>query len=152
MLISSDLRIYLIESNLLTWILLFSLLLMVEIGWRLGHRLSSEVKVDNAASTDTFMAGIFGLLALLLALTFSGASDRFDKRRDFISKELSAIGTAYQSIDLLSAKSQTAVRNTFIKYLDTRITIYQGKKDESSINHQFQIHDEIGKVDVPIRF
>jgi cytochrome c oxidase subunit IV len=144
MLISSDLRIYLIESNLLTWILLFSMLLMVEIGWRLGHRLSSEVKVDNAASTDTFMAGIFGLLALLLALTFSGASDRFDKRRDFISKELSAIGTAYQSIDLLSAKSQTAVRNTFIKYLDTRITIYQGKKDESSINHQFQIHDEIG--------
>lgn len=119
---------------------------MAEIGWRLGRQLTSQAKLDNTASTDTFMAGIFGLLALLLAITFSGASDRFDKRRDFISKELSTIGTAYQSIDLLSAKSQTAVRNAFINYLDTRITIYQGKKEESEINRQFQVHDENGNL------
>ena len=144
MILSANLRSFLFENNLLSWLLFGAMLLMVEIGWRVGGRLTSEAKLENVVSGDTFMAAIFGLLALLLAITFSGASDRYDKRRELITKELSTIGTAYQSIDLLASNSRPMVRKVFIKYLDSRIDVYQVGTDESLINKRFQIHNEIG--------
>ena len=117
---------------------------MIEIGWRVGGRLTSAYKLEKADASDTFMAAIFGLLALLLAITFSGASDRFDKRRDLISKEVSTIGTAYQSVDLLAPKSQIAVRDLFKKYLDSRIDVYQGSMAEGDLEKKFQTHNAIG--------
>lgn len=144
MLLSSQLRIYLFESNLLPWLLLGAMLLMIEIGWRAGNRLASGYKLEKADSGDPFMAAIFGLLALLLAITFSGASDRFDKRRDLIAKELSTIGTAYQSVDLLTPKSQIVVKDLFKKYLDSRIDVYQGGMSESEIEKRYIVHNEVG--------
>lgn len=117
---------------------------MIEIGWKVGGRIGSRSRLEKVDNDDTFMAAIFGLLALLLAITFSGASDRFDKRRDFIAKELSTIGTAYQSIDLLTPKSQPAVKDLFKKYLDSRIDVYQGGKSEGEIEKRFIAHNEIG--------
>jgi len=144
MLLSNNLRIYLFESNLLPWILLISMLLMVEIGWRVGRYLANKYHVHKIDASDTFMAAIFGLLALLLAITFSGASDRFDKRRDLIAQEYSTIGTAYQSVDLLKPSSQTKVRDLFKKYLDSRIQIYQGDLSEKQIEARHQAHNDIG--------
>ena len=144
MLLTSQIRIYLFESNLLPWLLLGAMLLMIEIGWRVGGHFASVYKLEKADASETFMAAIFGLLALLLAITFSGASDRFDKRRDLIAKEVSTIGTAYQSIDLLAPTSQIVVRDLFKKYLDSRIDIYQGSMAEGDLAKKYQTHNEIG--------
>ena len=144
MLPSDQIRAFLLESNLLSWLLLCAMFLMIEIGWRVGRHFSLVYSQKKADTSDTFMAAIFGLLALLLAITFSGASDRFDKRRDLIAKEVSTIGTAYQSIDLLAPKNQPAVRDLFKKYLDSRIDIYSGSMDVDSLEKKFQTHNEIG--------
>jgi hypothetical protein len=144
MLLNNPIRTVLFESNLLFWLLMVAMLLMVELGWRLGKRFALVYKFEKADVNDTFMAAIFGLLALLLAITFSGASDRFDKRRELISKEVSATGTAYQSIDLLTPRSQIGVRNLFKEYLDSRIDIYQGSLTEGALEKKYQIHNEIG--------
>lgn len=141
---NNEIRQFIFESNLLTWILIIAMFFMVEIGWRVGRRFANTYGLKKADANDTFMAAIFGLLALLLAITFSGASDRFDKRRDLIAKELSTIGTAYQSIDLLAPASQPAIREMFKKYLDSRINIYQGKLTENGVAKKYQEHNEIG--------
>ncbi len=144
MLLTNNLRIYLFESNLLPWILLFAMLIMVEIGWRVGEYFASKHHVQKIDASDTFMAAIFGLLALLLAITFSGASDRFDNRRDLIAKEYSTIGTAYQSVDLLKPSTQPPIRELFKKYLDSRIQAYQGSMTDEALAARFEIHNEIG--------
>lgn len=144
MLLSNNLRIYLFESNLLPWILFIAMLLMVEIGWRVGKHLAVKYHVQKIDASDTFMAAIFGLLALLIAITFSGASDRFDKRRDLIAIEYSTIGTAYQSVDLLKPSSQVEVRELFKKYLDSRIQVYQGGVGEKEMASRYQAHNAAG--------
>jgi hypothetical protein len=86
------------------------------------------------------------LLALLIAITFSGASDRFDKRRDLIVQEVSAIGTAYQSIDLLAKKDQPQIREIFKRYIDSRIALYKNNDtlNEAHLEKKVAAHNAIG--------
>jgi hypothetical protein len=146
MLASESLRIYLMTSGLLFWFLLACMLVMIEIGWQVGLHFSRKYAIKKIDAGDTFLAAIFGLLALLIALTFSGASDRFDKRRDLIVQEVSALGTAYQSIDLLVKKDQPQIRELFKKYIDSRINLYQNNEtlSESHLEKKVAIHNAIG--------
>ncbi|NQW68974.1 MAG: hypothetical protein HQ457_01200 [Betaproteobacteria bacterium] len=146
MLLSENLRLQIFSSDLLFLILLVLMLLMIEVGWRVGFNLASKYSMQKVDASETFMAAIFGLLALLIALTFSGASDRFDHRRELIVLEVSAIGTAYQSIDLLSHKDQPQVRELFKQYLDSRINLYQDNETLSELHLEKKVaaHNAIG--------
>ena len=75
------------------------------------------------------MARSSPLLGLLIAFTFSGASSRFDTRRQLIVEETNDIGTAYLRLDLLPADLQPALRESFRRYLDARIEAYQKLPD-----------------------
>lgn len=146
MLFNQDLILHLLKSDMLFWILFLCMLLMVEIGWRTGTYLVTKHHIQKADSSDTFLASIFGLLALLVAITFSGASDRFDHRRELIVQEVSSLGTAYQSIDLLVTKDQPKIRELFREYLDARINLYQPQDDvsEKELGALIATHNAVG--------
>jgi hypothetical protein len=146
MLVSESLRIYLMTSGMMYWFLLVSMLIMVEAGWRLGVYSSRKYGVKKIDASETFLAAIFGLLALLVALTFSGASDRFEKRRDLIVQEVSALGTAYQSVDLLPKKDQPKIRELFKKYIDSRIDLYKNHETlyELPLERKVAVHNAVG--------
>src|SRR4030081_2086479 len=61
-----------------------------EIGWQLGIR----TKGGGGSNITTLESAILGLLALMLAFTFSMALARFEARRDALLNEANAIGTA----------------------------------------------------------
>lgn len=135
---------FFLEASYFPFLLFSIILLVVELGRKLGWYLTSKgfcQKVDVGA---TFLAAIYGLLALILALTFTGASDRFDKRRDLIIKEVTTIGTAYQYVDLLNQSSQPAVRELFKSYLDTRIAVYQNTNSKDQMEERFERHNDVG--------
>ncbi len=135
---SESMRIHLLASGLLPWVLLVGMLLMSEIGWRTGRYFSVSHKVSKAGASDTFVAAIFGLLALLIAFTFSGASDRYDQRRGLIVKELLTMGTAYMSVDRLNKEDQPGIRELFKSYLDHRITLYRNVGDTAALEAKVQ--------------
>ncbi len=141
---SESMRIHLLASGLLPWVLLFGMLVMSEIGWWVGRYCLVRHKVSKADASDTFVAAIFGLLALLIAFTFSGASDRYDQRRELIVKEMLTIGTAYMSVDLLNQEDQPRIRELFKSYLDHRITLYQNAVDTAALEARFQAQSELG--------
>ena len=143
---SESFRLYLMTTGLLLWFLLAVMLIMVELGWRVGVHLSRKYGVKKIDASDTFLASIFGLLALLIALTFSGASDRFDKRRELIVQEVSAIGTAYQSVDLLAKKDQPQIREIFKRYVDSRLSLYKNNDAliEAHLEKKVAAHNAIG--------
>jgi hypothetical protein len=146
MVVSESTSLYLFSSGMLLWFLLAFLLIMVEVGWQIGVRFTRKYGIQKIHASDTLLAAIFGLLALLTALTFSGASDRFDKRRDLIIQEVSAIGTAYQSVDLLAKKEQPQIRELFKSYIDSRIALYQdsGTRAETYLEQKVAAHNAIG--------
>jgi hypothetical protein len=59
---------------------LASILLAGELGWRLG----TGMKGGAAGNISTLESAMLGLLALMLAFTFSMALARFEARRDAI--------------------------------------------------------------------
>jgi hypothetical protein len=113
--------------------LFVGIFLMLELGRKIGTRRRLQ---DPDSSKDGFgalEAGIFGLMGLLIAFTFSGAASRFDKRRDLIVDEANIIGTAYLRLDLLPAAAQPALRNNFRLYVDSRLAVYRAIPDVGAV-------------------
>jgi hypothetical protein len=112
--------------------LFLAILLLLEMGRRIGVR---RIAKDGEAAKLGFGAvdgAVFGLLGLLIAFAFSGAAVRFDSRRQLIVEETNAIGTAYLRLDLLPANAQPVLRDSFRRYLDSRIEIYRRLPDVSA--------------------
>lgn len=125
------------------------MLVCLEIGRRI--RVSSFIK-KNALPAAKGGSGpvetvIFALLGLLIAFTFTGAGTRFEARRQLITIEANAIGTAYLRIDLLPKEVQPGIRSLFKQYTIVRANIYKNindvadtkAKSDTSANLQKQI-------------
>src|SRR5262245_37022026 len=113
---------------LYTFGLFLGMLLFLEIGRRIAVRRKEESGTagEGIGAVD---GAVFALLGLLIAFTFSGASSRFDTRRQLIVEETNDIGTAYLRLDLLPANAQPALRESFRRYLDARIEVYRKLPD-----------------------
>ncbi|MBX3388301.1 MAG: hypothetical protein KF691_02470 [Phycisphaeraceae bacterium] len=116
-------------SWIIALFLFFAVLLMLELGRRIGKRRKREGMDPGKSGTGPVDAAVFGLLGLLIAFTFSGAASRFDARRIQIVDEANAIGTAYLRVDLLPPESQPPIRELFRQYTDQRIAVYQAIPD-----------------------
>ena len=95
-------------------------LLSVEAGYLVGNlRRRSEADEKNAP-IGSLVGATFGLLAFLLAFTFSAASTRYDTRKQMVLQEANAIGTAYLRADLLPEPQRTDARNALAAYTKLR--------------------------------
>ncbi len=110
---------------LLAAVLFVGMMIMLEIGRRLGDRVERLDPGGAHTGTGPVEGAIFALLGLLVAFSFSGAAGRFDARRHLVVDEANAIGTAYLRLDLLPAAAQPALRERFRSYLDTRLEAYR---------------------------
>ncbi len=104
--------------------MLVGMLVFLEIGRWLGGREPAVDHKGGEAGIVGMEGAVFALFGLLIAFTFSGASERFDHRRDLVVEEANAIGTAYLRLDLLPAESQPALRALFRQYLESRLALY----------------------------
>lgn len=109
--------------------LVIAILVMVELGHRLGRRRMERDAEGARAGTSAVEASAFGLFGLLIAFWFSGATNRFDDRRRLLVEEANNIGTAYLRIDLLPAEAQPGMRDRFRAYTDSRVQIYKKLPD-----------------------
>ena len=112
------------QGILLAVFVFLGILLCLEVGRRIGVRRKRLNAEDAGPGAGALEAAVYGLLALLIAFTFSGAASRFDARRQLVVEEANAIGTAYLRIDLLPSSAQPSLRETFRRYLDLRIALY----------------------------
>ena len=115
---------YAIYGVLLAVGLFAGMLLMLEVGRRMGIRRIAKGTEADLASGGALNASVCALLGLLLAFTFSGAASRFETRRQLIVEEANTLGTAYLRLDLLPASGQPALREKFKQYLDMRLAAY----------------------------
>ena len=104
--------------------LLAGMLGLLHIGWIIGTKQRNK-HPDGIRGTGPIEGAIFGLMGLLLAFTFSGAGDRFERRRALIVEEANAIGTAYLRLALLPKDAQLPLQEKFRNYLENRISFYR---------------------------
>jgi len=106
-------------------VLVLGMLLMLELGWRVGTWRMMKDPEGAKAGGGALEAAVLALLGLLISFTFFGAATRFDQRRQLIVEEGNAIERAYLRLNLLPAGAQPAMRELFRQYLDARLDVYQ---------------------------
>jgi hypothetical protein len=116
--------------------LFLSVLGLIEIGRRIGLSRMAEETERARAGLGAIEAAIYGLLALMIAFTFSGAASRLDARRALVVQEANAIGTAYLRLDLLPAAAQPALREQFSRYTETRLAVFRALPDNEAADAQ----------------
>ena len=104
--------------------LFVALLLSISLGRVLAERRLAADPEATRNGTGAIEGVIFALLGLLMAFTFSGASTRFEQRRELIVTEANAIGTAWLRLDVLPADAQPPLRDAFRRYVDSRLAAY----------------------------
>ena len=95
-------------------------LAMTWVGFHYARR-RMQIAEEGGTSVSSVDGAVYALLGLLIAFTFTGATERFAGRRALIVEEANAIGTAYSRLDLLPEQAQPAMRDRFRRYLDARL-------------------------------
>lgn len=114
--------------------LFLAMLACLEIGRQVGVRRAARDGEAARAGAGVVEGAVFALLGLLIAFTFSGAAARFDQRRALIVEEANAIGTAYLRLDLLPAAAREELRESFRRYVDTRLAVYRAVPDMVAVD------------------
>ena len=91
-------------------------LLLIELGWRLGTKRRQLSKEEEKAPIGAAVGSTLGLLAFLLAFTFGMAAARFDNRKQMVLQEANAIGTTYLRVDFLPEAMQDEARRLLREY------------------------------------
>src|SRR5262245_10273982 len=111
-------------------ILLFvGMLIMLEVGRRLGIARRGRESEGERGSLGTIEGAVFALFGLLMAFTFSGAALRFNEKRMLIAEEVNAIETAYLRVQLVPHELQPRLQELFRQYVDSRLEVYRKLPD-----------------------
>lgn len=114
--------------------LLALLLIATEIGFRHGQSVRTDIEDSAKSHHWTLQAGVMGLLALLLAFTFSMSATRYETRRQLVVDEANAIGATYLRSRMLAQPYPAQVAQLIRGYVDERIETYDAGIDQQKVN------------------
>lgn len=121
--------------------LLVTMLGSLEAGYRLGRRRAARKEHPNLA---TVQGAVLGLLGLLLAFAFSGATSRFIERQDVLVREANALGTAALRAELLPTEQAAAARAALRDYAEDRVRLFEqaGAGDDPALLERLRAHQQ----------
>ncbi len=113
-------------------LLLLALVAAREVGGRLHRRYATrhDDAEDEAGDKGMLVSAVLGLLALLIAFTFSLALNRYDERRKIVVEEANDIGTAEMRVRLLPAPHDAELARLLQDYARTRLAYGQATAAE----------------------
>jgi len=125
--------------------------LAVEIGFRLGKIVTRRSSEERESPVSAIAGAILGLLAFMLAFTFSIASERYDTKKSLVREEANVLRAAWQRSDFLQEPAREKTKALLRDYLDNRIAFVQlsnPDRAETSISDATRIQHEIWAIGV----
>ena len=121
--------------------------LAVEAGYRLGRWRHARAPEEKETPVGAMVGSILGLLAFMMAFTFSLAAARFDARREAVLEEANAIGTTYLRARLLPEPQRGEAIRLLQEYVDARLPdIRQGAPYQilsQAVARSEQLHEQL---------
>jgi hypothetical protein len=131
----------------LIWVFAGLLMLMIEVGYRLGRYRRMRNSQELETPVGTIVAATLGMLGFILAFTFGLAASRFDARRQVVVEEANAIGTTFLRAGLLpDDPSKNAARKLLDEYVDLRIRTVETRNIELSLKPVERIQGELWQL------
>lgn len=113
------------------WLLFFVIvaivLISVEVGFRVGRAVYGKADREKEAPASSISGVILGLLAFIIAFTFSIVTDRYEKKKALVREEANSIRTAFHRTDFLPEPDRKASRTLLLEYVDQRIALAQAR-------------------------
>ncbi len=109
------------------------LLIATEIGFRRGRAARPAIEDPAKSHYWSLPAGVMGLLALLLAFTFSMSVTRYETRKELLVDEANAIGTTYLRSRMLPEPYRSEVAKLTADYVASRLRDYGTALNEEKI-------------------
>ena len=113
--------LYGLNSLLIAGFLLAAMTVAIEVGYRIGRTKEACTKETTRDHVKATQASLLGILALLLAFSFSLALQRFDSRNEAVVDEANAIGTTFLRAQLLPSPVRNDALNLLQRYIDLRV-------------------------------
>lgn len=115
--------------------LLLGMVLARELGGWLHRQLSKTADDGGGEGSDEglIVSGVLGLLALLVAFTFSLALSRHEDRRELVVQEANAIGTAYMRAQLLDQPYRDELGGRLAAYARARLAFGEASGAERDV-------------------
>ena len=134
------------------FILIVAISLSIEFGFLLGRRKEMRVSEAKSIRTGPIVTATLGLLAFMLAFTFSTVTSRQNERKHLIIDESNAIGTAYLRAEVLPQADRDDAQRVLHHYLSLRITAVQAGKagEPEQLNKAKELQNELWLMAVDI--
>jgi hypothetical protein len=100
------------------------ILVAADSGFRVGEYRRARSEDEKEAPVGAMVGSTLGLLAFILAFTFSLAATRFDMRRSLLLDEANAVGTTYLRAATLPERGPE-IRALLREYVDVRVAAAQ---------------------------
>jgi hypothetical protein len=115
-------RVDKIPIELLLVITILLVVLSIEAGYRAGKVLQSKHKEEKESPVSSISGYILGLLAFIIAFTFSIVTDRFETRKELVREEANLIRTAWMRADFLPDTQRAETKSLLREYTGLRLT------------------------------
>ena len=99
--------------------------LILELGFRLGQRKRANSVKAQTAQVRALMGATLGLLAFMLAFTFSGAQGHFENRIQLQIDEAAVAKSAFLQADLFAEPDRTQARALLLEFAEGRARLIE---------------------------
>jgi len=115
-----------------------SMVALIEVGIKLGSNIKGKPVKAQTAQVRAIMGASLGLLAFMLAFSFSMAQRHFEVRTQSFMLEVSAISSAYRGADLLDSAARPVARNLLQQFVAIRMKM-MNLQGESNMTQVFEM-------------
>ena len=119
------------------------LLLAYELCYRLGRIRRDEAREARKSQADVALAALFALLGLLLAFSFEIGESRYDRRKEIVLDEGTAIETAFLRAGTLPAPYDTRTQAIIRRYAEHRLGVDTPEALERAIRDSASEHGKL---------
>ena len=133
------------------WVLLVGtivlMVLFIELGFRLGKKAEDSAKKAQTSQVRAIMGAGLGLLAFMLAFTFSTAQSHFETRVQNLAEEARIARNAFMQADTLAEPERTQAKQLLGDYIELRSVGRLGNVEdiEQDLAEALRISEQIQK-------
>jgi hypothetical protein len=126
--------------------------LFIEFGFRFGKTQKSAPNKSQMAQVRAIMGASLGLLAFMLAFSFSMAQKHFEQRTGAYMMEVSAIDSAFRGADLIPADVKGEAKDILVNFAKLRLELTRAAKNAEMeeliemVRESERMHDQLWSI------
>jgi hypothetical protein len=127
--------LYRVDARLIALVLCVAMVLAAWGGYRaaLRRKENAETRIEALSELGPVEGAVAGLLALVVAFSFTMAAERFDARQTVIVRQSNAIGTAFLRCSVLDPDDREYCENRLRDYVDVMVAYGAAPRGEAGL-------------------